>query len=46
MKVVWHANVYRYRDGKAVWFHNGTLPKNAERTIFAALYFRLIGQGC
>lgn len=45
MKFISHASVHNYKDGKVVWFHNGKLPKNAERTIFARLYFRKVGQG-
>jgi hypothetical protein len=39
--------VYDYpaKDEKVVWYLAHPIPKNVERTMFAALYFRLVGQG-
>lgn len=41
-----HAEVKHYgNDTFAVLYSYGDLPSNVERTLFAALYFGLVGRG-
>lgn len=41
-----HAEVKHYaNETAAIWLTVRPIPKNTERTIFAALYFGLVGRG-